>query len=112
MSNRDSIRSSVEAPKSSLNIDWTREPETERERKIRAVLLRKATNTTPGFGLFSLRNLLNESTTKRLEPDDAASDFREAYAATQVCVDDFLTAERKRRIEDAIREVDGEQAAQ
>jgi hypothetical protein len=43
----------------------------------------------------------------RCRREDAASDFREAYAKAQAIFNDAMAKRMKRRMEAAIREVDG-----
>jgi hypothetical protein len=75
------------------------------------VLLQNVLAERPSFVTLSLRDLLCDSAIRcRLE--DAASDFRAAYAKGQAIFDAFSAERKKRRMEEAIREVDGYQAVQ
>ncbi len=107
MSDNDAPPPATDGPENTFEIDWTKEPSSDRERRIRAVMLRDALAEWPSFVWLRLRTLLGDSRTPCSRPQDAASDFREAYAKGEA-IDDQIAAERKtRRLEHAIREVDG-----
>jgi hypothetical protein len=109
MSNTDGPPPATGAPENDFDIDWTKEPTTERERRIRAAVLRKVFDDDGSLALSGLSAVLRESRTPCFYAQDAASDFRESYAKAEA-LNDQLRAERKqRRLEYAIREVDSAQ---
>jgi len=79
----------------------------ERERRIREVVLRKVSDDRGSLALSGLSAVLRESRTPCFYPQDAASDFREAYAKAEALNDQLRAERKKHRLEHAIREVDG-----
>ena len=86
-----------------LNIDWTQEPRSDRERKIRAALLRKRLQDVDKWPLSargSLQVLLG------YEPETYASDARQAWDVVEAATEHWIHARKLREIEEAIREAD------
>jgi hypothetical protein len=106
LSDKDAPPPATDALENDSEIDWTKEPATERERRIRAVMLREVLSDRPSFVRLELHSLLSESATKCIHPEEAASDFREAYAKAEAISDQINAEQKKRRFERAIREVD------
>jgi len=86
-----------------LNIDWTQEPQSDRERKVRAALLRKSLEEVEKWPLSargSLQLLVG------YEPATYASDARTAWNVVQAAAEHWIHARKLRKIEEAIREAD------
>lgn len=107
MSDNDAPPPTTGSPENDFEIDWSKEPTTDRERRIRAVLLRNALAERPSFVRLEMHTLLSDSATRCHFPEEAASDFREAYATARAISDEIAAKAKKQRIEAAIREVDG-----
>lgn len=81
------------------DIDWTKEPFTERERKVRAKILEAALQRP--LSTCSLRVLLGSYDCK-----DAASDIRAAIDQAEADSTRWLENQRREAIENAVRAVD------
>ncbi len=101
----DNDATTLDTPEQDSDIDWTKEPATVREQRIRAVMLRHVFDKD-GFALLELNALLGESRTPCFYPEKAASDFREAYAKADALRVQRTDETKKSRLERAIREVD------
>jgi hypothetical protein len=97
----------MDPSESNLVIDWSAEPTTERERQIRAILLRNALTEDTGK-LLRLMELLSLSAGRDMNfrAAEAASDFRAAWARAQAEIKDRQQKRLLEEIEEAIREVD------
>jgi hypothetical protein len=87
-----------------LDIDWSLEPRSKRERDIRQVLLRRQLaklDESPMGALFGLYWLLRPNTR------EYASDFQAAFDLVQKACEERRLASKRQDIEEAIRELDG-----
>lgn len=88
-----------------LDIDWSREPESERERKIREVLLHRQlrrVGESPAEAMFGLRRLAGAGVKA------FATDMRAALDIVDNALHERRRANQRREVEDAIRELDRE----
>jgi hypothetical protein len=90
-----------------LEIDWSQEPSTDRERKVRAALLRSAESKGPSFSWLYLSNMLHGGKVDFLNPESAASDFRDAWVRANVAHEQDQRERKRAQIRKAIREIDG-----
>jgi hypothetical protein len=86
-----------------LNIDWTQEPRSDRERKIRAALLRKRLQEVDKWPLSARGSL---QVLVGYEPETYASDARQAWDVVKAATEHWIHARKLREIEEAIREAD------
>ncbi len=106
MSDTDAPPPATDTSENDFDIDWTKEPATERERTVRAVVLRKVFANHGSLALMEMSALMRESRTPCFYPEETASDFREAYAKAEALNEQLRAERKKRRLEHAIREVD------
>ncbi|MGH7659434.1 MAG: hypothetical protein ACRENA_00775 [Vulcanimicrobiaceae bacterium] len=86
-----------------LDIDWSSEPQSRRERMVRAVLLRrqlKDVDRWPATALGKVEYLVG------YDRDAYASDAREAWNIAKAATDRWVHENKRREIEEALREVD------
>jgi hypothetical protein len=88
-----------------LAIDWSKEPQSEREAKIRAALLRRQTakvNDDP----FGAAIYLREQMRSGWDISDYASDLKTAWKVVEEACASERRSKKLREVEEAIREVD------
>jgi hypothetical protein len=90
-----------------IEIDWTKEPASERERKIRAVILGDCTqggigslSRSPAFMSIMLRNLISIF-------DEPASDLRAEMDRVDALCREEERLKKRQQVQDAIRRVEG-----
>ena len=87
-----------------LTIDWSQEPRSEREAKIRAALLRRQLATIAEDPFGAAMRLREKMGFRRA--NECATDIREAWDQVRARCDALRRGEELREIEEAIHELD------
>lgn len=89
-----------------LEIDWTREPQSERERKIRVVFLRRQVAKISDNPFEASLNLREQIRYRSSQVDSFAEDFRTAWNMVRQACDALNRTKQLTEMMEIIREAD------